>query len=119
MQRSSRRRFWRIAVGPALAVAATLHLAGPAGAADPLRALLLDYNLPKADSVPDFEVATNETLCTHNVLGVKGAGEAGAIGSTPAVINAVVDALSDLGVDDIALPATPERVWQAIQQASA
>jgi len=80
---------------------------------------LLDYNLPKADSVPDFEVATHETLCTHNALGVKGAGEAGAIGSTPAVINAVVDALSELGVDDIALPATPERVWQAIQQASA
>ena len=79
----------------------------------------LDYCLPKADSVPDFEVATNETLCAHNVLGVKGAGEAGAIGSTPAVINAIVDALSDLGVDDIALPATPQRVWQAIQQANA
>lgn len=80
---------------------------------------LLDYCLPKADSVPDFEVATNETLCAHNVLGVKGAGEAGAIGSTPAVINAIVDALSELGVDDIALPATSQRVWQAIRQASA
>ena len=64
-------------------------------------------------------MATNETLCTHNVLGVKGAGEAGAIGSTPAVINAVVNALSDLGVDDLPLPATPERVRQAIRQAAA
>ncbi len=80
---------------------------------------MLDYCLPKADGVPDFEVTTNETLCTHNALGVKGAGEAGAIGATPAVINAVVDALSDLGVDDVPLPATPERVWRAIAAAAA
>ena len=79
---------------------------------------LMDYCLPKADNVPDFEVATNVTLCQHNALGVKGCGEAGAIGAPPAVINAVVDALSELNVDDIALPATPQRVWQAIQSAS-
>jgi len=78
---------------------------------------LLDYCLPKADCVPDFAVTTNVTPCTHNVLGVKGCGEAGAIGSPPAVINAVVDALSAYGVEDIAMPATPQRVWQAIQAA--
>ncbi len=78
---------------------------------------LMDYCLPKADNVPDFAVTTNVTPCTHNVLGVKGCGEAGAIGSPPAVINAIVDALSGLGVEDIAMPATPERVWQAIQAA--
>ncbi|MDH4107033.1 MAG: xanthine dehydrogenase family protein molybdopterin-binding subunit [Gammaproteobacteria bacterium] len=80
---------------------------------------MMDYCMPKADNVPRLEVATNTTLCTHNALGVKGAGEAGAIGATPAVINAVVDALSGIGVDDVPIPATPERVWQAIRQAAA
>jgi carbon-monoxide dehydrogenase large subunit len=80
---------------------------------------LMDYCLPKADHLPDFSVATNVTLCTHNVLGVKGCGEAGTIGATPAVINAVLDALAEYGVTDIALPATPERVWRAIQSAAA
>jgi carbon-monoxide dehydrogenase large subunit len=78
---------------------------------------LMDYCLPKADNVPDFKVTTNVTPCTHNVLGVKGCGEAGAIGAPPAVINAVVDALSGYGVDDIAMPATPQRVWEAMQAA--
>lgn len=59
------------------------------------------------------------TLCAHNELGVKGRGEAGTIGSAPAVINAIVDALSDLGVTDMPMPATPERVWQAIREAAA
>jgi carbon-monoxide dehydrogenase large subunit len=78
---------------------------------------MMDYCLPRADNVPDFRVETNVTPCTHNVLGVKGCGEAGAIGATPAVINAVVDALSEFGIDDIAIPATSERVWQAIHAA--
>jgi len=78
----------------------------------------MDYCMPRADNLPNFEVTTNTTLCAHNVLGVKGCGEAGTIGSTPAVINAVVDALSDLGVKDIPIPATPERVWQAIRAVS-
>jgi len=78
---------------------------------------LMDYCLPKADNLPDFAVTTNVTPCTHNVLGVKGCGEAGAIGAPPAVINAVVNALAEFGVDDIAIPATPERVWQAIRAA--
>ena len=79
---------------------------------------LMDYCLPKADNVPDFAVTTNVTPCTHNVLGVKGCGEAGAIGAPPAVINAVINALSEYGVDDIRIPATPQRVWQAIRSAA-
>ena len=78
---------------------------------------MMDYCLPKADDVPNFNVSTNTTLCTHNALGSKGCGEAGSIGSPPAVINAIVNALDELGVDDIAMPATPSRVWQAIQEA--
>ena len=67
---------------------------------------------------PNFAVTTSVTPCTHNVLGVKGCGEAGAVGAPPAVINAVVDALSGYGVDDIPMPATPQRVWQAMQSAA-
>jgi len=78
---------------------------------------LMDYCLPKADHLPNFAVTTNVTPCTHNVLGVKGCGEAGAIGAPPAVINAVLNALSDYGVDDLPMPATPQRVWEAMQAA--
>ena len=80
---------------------------------------MMDYCMPKADAVPNVDVTTNVTPCTHNVLGVKGCGEAGAIGAPPAVINAVVNALAEDGVEDIVMPATPERVWQAIRQAAA
>jgi carbon-monoxide dehydrogenase large subunit len=75
----------------------------------------MDYCMPRADDLPSFSVATNTTLCTHNPLGVKGCGEAGAIGAPAAVMNAVVHALSPLGVKDLAMPATAERVWRAIQ----
>ena len=75
----------------------------------------MDYTMPRADHLPDFQVATETTLCTHNSLGVKGCGEVGAIGSPPSVINAIVDALYDLGITDISMPATPEAVWRAIQ----
>jgi carbon-monoxide dehydrogenase large subunit len=77
----------------------------------------MDYTMPRADNFVDFKVGNEVTLCTHNSLGVKGCGEVGAIGSPPAVINAVVDALSELGVDDISMPATSEKVWNAINQA--
>lgn len=77
----------------------------------------MDYTMPRADNVPNFVVGTQSTLCTHNTLGVKGVGEVGAIGSPPAVINAIVDALSDLGVSDVSMPATPAKVWGAIQSA--
>jgi carbon-monoxide dehydrogenase large subunit len=72
----------------------------------------LDYAMPRATDLPNFTVATCVTPCTHNPLGVKGCGEAGAIGSPPALINAITDAI---GVRDLAMPATPERVWRAVQ----
>ncbi len=71
----------------------------------------MDYAMPRADDLPNFVVDHTVTPCTHNPLGVKGCGEAGAIGSPPAFINALTDAL---GVRDIAMPATPERVWRAV-----
>ncbi|RMH83123.1 MAG: xanthine dehydrogenase family protein molybdopterin-binding subunit [Calditrichaeota bacterium] len=77
----------------------------------------LDYALPRADDLPMFETARQVTPCPHNPLGVKGAGETGTIGSTPAIVNAVIDALAPLGVKDIQMPLTPERVWKAIQEA--
>jgi carbon-monoxide dehydrogenase large subunit len=76
----------------------------------------MDYCMPRADNLPSFNVATHTTLCTHNPLGVKGCGEAGAIGAPAAVMNAVVDALAPLGVTNIDMPATPERVWRAIAE---
>lgn len=77
----------------------------------------MDYTMPRADDVPSYNVGTASTLCTHNSLGVKGCGEVGAIGSPPAVINAIVDALSEYGVTDMSMPATPEKVWNAINNA--
>lgn len=82
-----------------------------------LTASYLDYCMPRADDVPSFRVCTECTPCTHNAVGAKGCGEAGAIGSPPAVINAVIDALAPLGVKQIDMPATPLKVWQAIQDA--
>ena len=70
----------------------------------------MDYTMPRADDLPSFQLDHTTTPCTHNPLGVKGCGEAGAIGSPPAFINALTDAL---GVRDIAMPATVERVWRA------
>ena len=79
----------------------------------------MDYALPRASDLPDIEVDLIEVPCTTNPLGVKGAGEAGAVGSPPAVINAIVDALSDTGVKSIDMPATPEKVWKAIHMGRA
>ena len=74
----------------------------------------LDYTMPRADDLPMFEVDRTVTPCPHNPLGVKGAGEAGCIGSTPAVVNAVMDALHPFGIKDLEMPLTPERVWRAM-----
>ena len=71
-----------------------------------------------ASELPSFEVIDSQTTTPYNALGVKGDGESGTIGSTPAVQNAVVDALSHLGIRHIDMPATPERVFRAIQRAS-
>ncbi|MBV8121878.1 MAG: xanthine dehydrogenase family protein molybdopterin-binding subunit [Alphaproteobacteria bacterium] len=75
-----------------------------------------DYPMPRADDVPKFALSTNVTVCTHNPLGVKGCGEAGAIGAPAALTNAIVDALKPLGVRHFDMPATPERLWRVIQQ---
>ncbi len=69
-----------------------------------------DYCMPRADDLPSFQVSTTETLCPGNPLGIKGCGEAGAIGSPPAVMNAITDAI---GNNDLSMPATPEKVWAA------
>jgi carbon-monoxide dehydrogenase large subunit len=84
-----------------------------------LTASMTEYALPKAEFFPHFEVDRTETLTDVNPLGVKGAGETGTIAATPAVVNAVVDALSPLGIAHLDMPMTPERVWRAIQQAKA
>jgi carbon-monoxide dehydrogenase large subunit len=81
-------------------------------------ASLLDYALPRAGEVPAIAFETHNVRCPHNPLGVKGAGEAGAVGSCPAVMNAVVDALwRKLRISHLDMPATPERVWRAIADA--
>jgi aerobic carbon-monoxide dehydrogenase large subunit len=78
---------------------------------------MMDYAVPKAQFFPKFELAMTETLTKVNPLGVKGIGETGTIASTPAVYNAVADALAPLGVKTINMPLTPERVWRAIREA--
>ena len=75
----------------------------------------VDYTLPSAPDLPHFDTGNTVTASTTNPLGVKGVGEAGTIASTPAVVNAVVDAIRHLGVNDVQMPMTPERVWRALQ----
>ncbi|RUV69472.1 MAG: xanthine dehydrogenase family protein molybdopterin-binding subunit [Mesorhizobium sp.] len=77
-----------------------------------LTASYMDYTMPRADDLPSFKVSTSNTPCPGNPLGIKGCGEAGAIGSPPAVINAITDAI---GITDIAMPASPSAVWAAIR----
>jgi carbon-monoxide dehydrogenase large subunit len=80
-----------------------------------LTTTMADYLLPSAADLPDFITDRTETPATSNPLGVKGVGEAGTIASTPAVVNAIVDALRPYGVHDVPMPCTPERVWRAVQ----
>ena len=75
----------------------------------------MDYQMPRAHDFPALTVATENTMCTHNPLGSKGCGEVGAIGSPPAVINAVVDALREFGVRHLDMPATPQKIWSILQ----
>ena len=77
----------------------------------------MDYATPRADDVSKFTTGWHSVPCTSNPIGVKGVGEGGTVGATPTVINAILDALAPLGVTDIGLPATPQRVWQAIRNA--
>jgi carbon-monoxide dehydrogenase large subunit len=85
---------------------------------NPLTGTLADYAAITADVLPSFELVQSETPTDINPLGVKGIGEAGTIGATPAVQNAVVDAVSHLGVRHIDMPTTPSRVWAAISVAT-
>jgi carbon-monoxide dehydrogenase large subunit len=78
---------------------------------------MADYLLPSAADLPHFTTDRTETRSTTNPMGVKGVGEAGTIASTPAVVNAIIDALRQFGVRDVPMPCTPERVWRAIQTA--
>jgi aerobic carbon-monoxide dehydrogenase large subunit len=82
-----------------------------------LTTTLADYLVPSAADLPHLTTDRTETPATTNPLGVKGVGEAGTIASTPAVVNAIVDALRPMGIDDVEMPCTPERVWRAIQSA--
>ena len=82
---------------------------------NPVTATFLDYTVPSAAELPSFETSNTQTDSPRNPLGAKGIGESGTIGSTPAIHNAVVDALSHLGVVHIDMPCTPERVWSALQ----
>ncbi|MBI36288.1 MAG: carbon monoxide dehydrogenase [Alphaproteobacteria bacterium] len=77
----------------------------------------MDYTMPRADNLPNLNVSTESVLGASNPLEVKGVGEVGSIGAPPAVINAILDALSSLGVEDISMPASPSKVWQAIHNA--
>jgi carbon-monoxide dehydrogenase large subunit len=86
---------------------------------NPVTATLADYTVPSAADLPGFELLTGQTPTPNNPLGAKGIGESGTIGSVPAVQNAVVDAVSHLGVRHIDMPLTPQRVWQAVKAATA
>jgi carbon-monoxide dehydrogenase large subunit len=77
----------------------------------------LDYTIPRADDLPSISVTSRDVPSPTNALGVKGAGEGGTVGAPGAVIHAILDALAPLGVADLDMPATPERVWRAIQDA--
>jgi carbon-monoxide dehydrogenase large subunit len=77
----------------------------------------VDYTLPSAADLPSFVTGRTESPATSNPLGVKGVGEAGTIASTPAIVNGIIDAVRHLGVDEVPMPCTPQRVWRAIQEA--
>jgi carbon-monoxide dehydrogenase large subunit len=82
-----------------------------------LSGTMMDYTVPKASQLPRYELARTETPSPHNPMGVKGIGEAGTIASSPAVVNAVMDALAPLGIKHIDMPLKPSKVWHAIQEA--
>jgi carbon-monoxide dehydrogenase large subunit len=99
-------------IGAALMEACRYDAAGQA-----ITASFFDYAMPQADDLPAFTTLLLAVPCESNPLGAKAVGEAGTVASPPAVVNAIVDALADLGVDHLDLPATPERVWEAIRNA--
>ena len=95
------------------------HAVYDAGSGQMVAGSFMDYALPRADDLPSFDLGFNGTPCTTNPLGVKGCGEAGAIAAFPAIANAILDALAPLGVEGFDGPATPDRIWRALQRAEA
>jgi carbon-monoxide dehydrogenase large subunit len=93
------------------------HTVYDAGSGQLLSGSLMDYALPRADDLPSFDITLAELPTAANPLGVKGSGQAGCIAAPQTIINAIVDALSPLGIDHIDMPATPERVWRTIRAA--
>ena len=81
-----------------------------------LTGTLLDYGIPRADTMPSIAIDFSPVPSTTNPLGAKGVGEGGTVASTPTVMNAILDALAPLGVTDIPMPATPERIWRAMRE---
>jgi carbon-monoxide dehydrogenase large subunit len=79
----------------------------------------MDYCMPRADNMPSINFSNVEVPCKNNPLGMKGCGEAGSVGSCASVINAIIDALSDIGVDQVDMPATPQTIWRLLQQKKA
>jgi aerobic carbon-monoxide dehydrogenase large subunit len=94
------------------------HAAYDPGSGQLVAGSLMDYALPRADDLPSVDLRFNGTRCTTNPLGVKGCGEAGAVGAFPALINAISDAMAPFGGANFTGPATPERIWHAMQRAS-
>ena len=82
----------------------------------PLTGSYMDYAMPRASDAPDFSIQNHSVPCKTNRLGIKGCGEAGCAGALPSVMNAVVDALSGLGVTHIDMPVTPEKVWRILNR---
>ena len=80
---------------------------------------LMDYGISRADTLPRVTIDFSPVPSPTNPLGAKGVGEGGTVASTPTVMNAILDALSPLGVTDVPMPATPERIWRAVRTASA
>jgi carbon-monoxide dehydrogenase large subunit len=87
------------------------------GSGQLLTGSFMDYAMPRASDVSDIDIGSNPVPTKTNPLGVKGAGEAGSVGALPAVANALVDALSPLGIRHVEMPATPERLWRAVRAA--
>ena len=75
----------------------------------------MDYCMPRADDLPSFDFSNVVIPCKNNPRGIKGCGEAGCAGAMPSVINAILNALSEIGVSEIDMPATPQKIWRAIQ----
>jgi carbon-monoxide dehydrogenase large subunit len=104
-------------VAQGIGQALTEHAMWDAESGQMINGSFMDYGMPRADSLPSFRLALHEVPAKTNPLGVKGIGEAGTTAAPPAVVNAIVDALSPYGVRDLPMPVSPHRIWQALRNA--